>query len=64
MLLRGVCLAVVQAQNLDCQGCLHKGASPAFCQQVEITLYIYCIKKKEEEKKNQNGVLWAVFCGD
>lgn len=43
-------MAVVESQNVDSQGCLHKGVSPIFCQQVEITLYVYCIKKRERKR--------------
>lgn len=25
---------------------------------------IFIVSRKKKRKKNQNGVLWAVFCGD
>lgn len=63
LLLKGVFLAVVQAKNMQCQGCFHKGASPFFCPEDVIT-YIYYIEggKKKIRKINEgNGDLQAVF---
>lgn len=48
-------LVVVESQNVDSQGCLHEGVSPIFCQQVEVTISVYCILKKRKKKNNNNN---------
>lgn len=52
LLLKGVFLAVVQAKNMQCQGCFRKGASPFFCPEDVIT-YIYYIEGKKKDKENK-----------
>lgn len=54
LLLKGVFLAVVQAKNMQCQGCFRKGASPFFCPEDVIT-YIYYIEGKKKDKENKWG---------